>query len=237
MIIARLSTALILGFVSVFLQAQPAEQKITVTGKLVRAMAIGAESTGWAIEFESATPIEGKPVHSIQVSDRRAGEFEKLESKPVTATGQLTHRHGVETGEQIVLDVSSIKEAKAAAHPVSFSLSGSDWLLKDLGGSAVVDNSHATLKFPETGKIAGNGSCNQFFGSVEIHGDSVKVGPLASTRMACPDEAVMNQEAKYLEALQAVERFEWKDPYLLIYCKGLEQPLRFTRIAATDEKK
>ena len=48
--------------------------------------------------------------------------------------------------------------------------------------------------------------------------------------MACP-EAVMNQESKYLEALQAAERFEWKDPYLLIYCKGLEKPLRFTRMA------
>jgi heat shock protein HslJ len=48
--------------------------------------------------------------------------------------------------------------------------------------------------------------------------------------MACP-EAVMNQETKYLQALQSAERFEWKDPYLLIYCKGLEKPLRFTRMA------
>jgi len=44
----------------------------------------------------------------------------------------------------------------------------------------------------------------------------------------------MNQEAKYLEELQAAERFEWKDPYLLIYCKGIEKPLRFSR--TTPEK-
>jgi hypothetical protein len=43
-------------------------------------------------------------------------------------------------------------------------------------------------------------------------------------------EAVMNQEMKYLNALQAAERFEWNDPYLLIYCKGFEKPLRFTRM-------
>jgi heat shock protein HslJ len=49
--------------------------------------------------------------------------------------------------------------------------------------------------------------------------------------MACP-EAVMNQETKYLDALQAAERFEWKAPYLLIYCKGFEKPLRFTRMRA-----
>jgi hypothetical protein len=43
-------------------------------------------------------------------------------------------------------------------------------------------------------------------------------------------EAVMNQEMKYLNALQAAERFEWNNPYLLIYCKGFEKPLRFTRM-------
>jgi heat shock protein HslJ len=236
MSIARLRTALVLAFVSVYLQAQPTPQKITMTGKLVREMAMGGESTGWTVELESTTTIDGKPVNSIQVSDRNAGEFEKLENQRVRATGQLTHRHGVETGEQLVLQVSSIKEAKAAARPASFSLAGSAWLLKDLSGGAVINNSHATLKFPEAGKIAGNGSCNQFFGSVEIHGDTIKVGPLASTRMACADQAAMHQEAKYLEALQAVERFEWKDPYLLMYCKGIDKPLRFTRIPAPAEK-
>ena len=61
-----------------------------------------------------------------------------------------------------------------------------------------------------------------FFGTAEIKGDAIKMGPLGSTRMACPEPA-MNQEAKYLEALQAAERFEWKDPYLLIYCKGIRK--------------
>ena len=42
----------------------------------------------------------------------------------------------------------------------------------------------------------------------------------------------MNQETKYLEALQAAERFEWKEPYLLIHCNGFEKPLRFTRTPA-----
>ena len=57
--IARLSTGLILALVGVYLQAQPPEQTITVTGKLVRAMAIGGESTGWALELESATLSTG----------------------------------------------------------------------------------------------------------------------------------------------------------------------------------
>jgi heat shock protein HslJ len=233
--IARLSTGLILALVGVHLMAQPAEQKITVTGKLVRAMAIGGESTGWTLELESATTIDGKQVNSIQVSYRKTGKLEKLQNKSVTATGKVAHRHGAETGEYPVLDVSSIREAEAAAQPAppqprSFSLSNSEWLLEDLNGRRVLDNIQATLTFPEAGKVAGNGSCNRFFGPAEIHVDAIKLGPLASSRKACPEE-VMSQETKYLEALKVAERFEWKDPYLVIYCKDDDKPLRFTRMA------
>jgi heat shock protein HslJ len=46
--------------------------------------------------------------------------------------------------------------------------------------------------------------------------------------MACL-EAVMNQEAKYLKALQDAERFELEGSTLRITCRGMEQPLRFVR--------
>jgi len=46
----------------------------------------------------------------------------------------------------------------------------------------------------------------------------------------------MNQETKYLNALQAAERYEWKDPYLLIYSNGLDKPLRFTRASPENAK-
>jgi heat shock protein HslJ len=231
--IARLITGLILALASVFLEAQSPEQEITATGKLVRAMAIGGESTGWVLELEPGITIGGKQVNSIQVSYRKNSKLEKLADKRVSATGKLGQQTGVESGEQPVLRVSSIKEAAATdAAPTpttAFNLLGSEWQLEDLGGVAA-NHGRATLTFPEAGKVAGNGSCNRFFGSAEINGDAIKLSALGSTRMACP-EPTMNQEAKYLEALQAAERFEWKDPYLLIYCKGFEKPLRFTRMA------
>ena len=228
--IPRFTPALILALVAT-LPAQSPEKKITVTGKLTRVMAIGAESTGWSVEFDSAATIEGKPLHSIQIRYGKTARLEKLANKQVRATGKPAHLHGVETGDQPVLEVSSIKEVKAPSHPATlaaFDLSGSEWLLEDLGGVAVLDKVQATVAFPESGKTAGNGTCNRFFGSVEIHGDAIHFGPLASSRMACPEE-LMNQETKYLQALQSAERFEWKDPYLLIYSKGVEKPLRFSR--------
>jgi hypothetical protein len=86
-------------------------------GKLVRAMAIGGESIGWILELDSAVTFDGKPVNSILVSYRKIKQLEKLENARVSVTGKITHRHGVETGEHLVLDVSSIKETKAAAQP------------------------------------------------------------------------------------------------------------------------
>jgi heat shock protein HslJ len=230
--IARL-VAVTLAFAGVYLQAQATGQEISVTGRLARAMAIGAETTGWVLELESAITVGGKQLNLIQVSYPKTKKLEKLANKRVSATGTLGRVSGVETGEQPVLNVSSIKEAEAANAATSpgaaFNLSGTDWQLEDLGGVAA-DQGNATLTFPEAGKVAGNGSCNRFFGSSEINGDAIKLGAMGSTRMACP-EAIMNQESKYLEALQAAERFEWKDPYLLIYSKGFEKPLRFTRLS------
>jgi heat shock protein HslJ len=121
--------------------------------------------------------------------------------------------------------------AAAAATVDTFNLVGSEWLLEELAGSGVIDNARATLSSPEAGKVSGNGSCNRFFGPAEVARAAVKLGPFGSTRMACP-EVAMNQETKYLNALQAAERYQWRDPSLLVYCKGFDKPLRFTRVSA-----
>jgi heat shock protein HslJ len=226
---ARIGIGLTLAICCICFMAAPQEQNITVRGQLTRAMAIGGESTGWAIQLDSETNIDGKQVHSIEIQTQDISQLESLQDKRVRATGKIVHRRGVETGNRAILDVSSIREIKAKpAAAAAIDLTGSEWLLEDLAGSGVIDNVQATLAFPEAGKLAGNGSCNRFFGSAQITGDAIKLSPLGVTRRACP-EAVMNQETKYLKALQAAERFEQKDSYLLVYCRGFEKPLRFTR--------
>jgi heat shock protein HslJ len=231
--IVRITIGLTLALFCICFEAIPQEQKITVTGKLIRALAIGGESTGWAIQLDSEISIDGKQVNSIEVDSNEMKKLAKVENKRITATGSLSHRHGVETGERSILHLSSISEVKAKPAPAAaFDLAGSEWLLEDLGGSGVIDNVQATLAFPEAGKVSGNGSCNRFFGPAALSGNVVKLGPLGAARMACP-EAVMNQETKYLNALQTAGRFEWTGSYLLLHCKGFEKPLRFTRKEAS----
>jgi len=123
---------------------------------------------------------------------------------------------------------------KAARKPLS--LPGSEWRLVDLAGTPIVPDSKPTLAFPDVGRVAGNGSCNRFTGNVSVEGDIIKVGALASTRMACMDNNISQQEDAYLKALQAATHFSYQYPYLLIYTEGFEQPLRFTRVGAEHPK-
>jgi hypothetical protein len=91
--------------------AEP-EPSLTVTGKLVRVMAIGAESTGWSVELVSPIKVENKELNSIQVRYRSGSKLEKLADKRVKASGKITVQHGRETGAYPVLEISSIKEVK-----------------------------------------------------------------------------------------------------------------------------
>ena len=116
-----------------------------------------------------------------------------------------------------------------AAAPSAPFLQGTAWRLERLGGTAGIPGVEVTLEFPEEGKAVGRASCNRFFGTVEISGESIRFGPLASTKMVCIDAATSAQEKKYLEALQAAERIAYDGPVLVLYSKGNDQPLRFSR--------
>ena len=114
--IARASMGLILTLGCVCLHADENNpQKITMVGTLHRAMAIGAESTGWTVQVDSGTIIDGKPISSIEVSDtHKPKQLEDFENKRVKIAGKVVYRHGVETGVQPYIEITSIK-----ADPVS----------------------------------------------------------------------------------------------------------------------
>jgi formylmethanofuran:tetrahydromethanopterin formyltransferase len=110
--IARIATVVMMVLVCACAQAPQAQTKMTVTGTLARAMVLGGESTGWSIQVDPEITVDGKPVHSIEIRYKDAQKLERLKDKRVNATGKLTHKHGVETGDRPVLEVSSIQESK-----------------------------------------------------------------------------------------------------------------------------
>ena len=122
----------------------------------------------------------------------------------------------------------SLSLAACAGQPAAPSLTGTEWRLEALGDSAVMERSQATLIFPEAGRVAGNGSCNRFFGSVRITQGHIDFDQMGSTKMACMGPA-NEQEARYLAALQKAERYELQGRTLLIHVQGMAQPLRFVQ--------
>jgi len=95
-------------------QETPVEGTVEATGKLVKVMAVGAESTGWAIEFDKEVSFGGNGVHSIE-AEGDVKKFAKLENKKVTAKGNIVHRSGTERKDRLVFVVQKIKEWKALA--------------------------------------------------------------------------------------------------------------------------
>lgn len=64
-------------------------------------------------------------------------------------------------------------------------------------------NQYLTL---EAGKVSGFAGCNNFFGSYEKNGSSLKFSALSSTRKAC-EKPIMDVEYQFLQKLGSTKRF------------------------------
>lgn len=80
------------------------------------------------------------------------------------------------------------------------------WRIEDVNGGGVIDSARLEITFAADGGVTGYGGCNSFTGRYAQDGASVEIGPLASTRRACAAEALTLQEARVLQALDAVTR-------------------------------
>lgn len=104
------------------------------------------------------------------------------------------------------------------------------WQVEDIDGGGIIDSAHITLQIDDDG-ISGSTGCNRYFGAVAIAGSAFVADAIGSTRMACAP-ALMQQEQRFVQALQAVRRFELSGDFLLLYDDS--QVLRL-RLIATDE--
>ena len=99
--------------------------------------------------------------------------------------------------------------AESSAANATPALLGTTWRLAELGGKPAPlgqDGKAATLEFMAEGKrAAGFAGCNRMTGPYELHGDSLRLGPFALTRMACMKG--MDLEKQYVETLQRTRAY------------------------------
>lgn len=108
-------------------------------------------------------------------------------------------------------------------------LPGSAWQVTTFAGQTPLADHPITFEFDNEGNIAGDASCNRFGGTCTIDGNTIKIGPLRSTRRACEPE-IMQQEQKFLALLSAATAWSMDGDGLVLTAPDGE--IRASRTAA-----
>jgi heat shock protein HslJ len=94
-----------------------------------------------------------------------------------------------------------------------------NWTVRQIDGKPLVSGSEVSLAFGDDGMIAGNASCNRYFGKFTLTGESLTISSSGATRMMC-DAHLMEQENHLLKILEATTRFEiGQDGSLILHAK------------------
>ena len=113
-------------------------------------------------------------------------------------------------------DVASPGPAAAAGSSgEAAALVGPTWVAEDIQGRGVIDDLQSHITFTAEGQAHGSGGCNNFTGGYRLEGATLALGPLASTKKACPP-AIMNQEAGFHEALGATRGYRFENGLLFL---------------------
>lgn len=99
-------------------------------------------------------------------------------------------------------------------------LVGTEWQLVQLDGKPVKpeEGKFTLTLLAEGNRFAGVGACNRLMGKYEAtEKGALKIGPVASTMMACPR---MEQEDAYTKMLEAITHYDMDGPMLLLLSDG-----------------
>ncbi|GIZ13287.1 META domain-containing protein [Pseudomonas sp. NCCP-436] len=77
-----------------------------------------------------------------------------------------------------------------------------------IGERPLIDRSHLSITFAADGRAHGNAGCNHWFASYQLDGERLRFESPGSTRRMCAP-ALMEQEQRFLAALEKVERWDF----------------------------
>jgi heat shock protein HslJ len=121
----------------------------------------------------------------------------------------------------------------SAATPADISIPA--WRPTHLGEMRLEDNNEMFVQFEDNGQLRGHGGCNLFSGNYDLEDGSLQVGPLRSTRMACPEPA-MSFEMSFMEALQTPAKASIVGNKLVLRTTRDDIAIRFTAIDQVEGK-
>lgn len=190
--------------------------------------------------------VDGQRLPVAMEGDYKALETAYLKATPqpgqpllASLEGLVTQRPSMEEGHppQTTLVVErfiAVWPRESCGNTLADSLlRGTYWKLVRLGDNSVVaatKQREAHLVFSaEELRVTGNGGCNRVIGSYQLDGDRLRFGRMASTMMSCPDG--MDQEKRFLEALEHVERYRIRGSHLELLDTTGTVSARFEEVA------
>jgi heat shock protein HslJ len=130
-------------------------------------------------------------------------------------------------GDRLTLRTATGAIAVEFSLSESLGLSDSEWVMSlyYVGGDAVTSplaDTTITASFTADGKLSGSAGCNRYHGSYQVDGESLTIGPVATTKMACPEPpGVMEQEAAFLILLENTAAYQiMGDTLILLDANG-----------------
>lgn len=109
------------------------------------------------------------------------------------------------------------------------------WKVQSIQEIAVIKNSSARLKFNQENKLSGSASCNNLSSSYNSQDNALTIAPIATTRKMCLP-ALMEQEARLLQSLNKVKRFELYNGQLSMYDQQGQLQIKAKRIKEKTSK-
>ncbi len=90
--------------------------------------------------------------------------------------------------------------AGCAAAPTAPEVYGR-WVIEQARSAPILDKRRARLVLGRDARLSGHDSCNAMSASFTLDGERIRIGPVVTTRMACP-ELLLEQEDRILTALE-----------------------------------
>lgn len=92
-----------------------------------------------------------------------------------------------------------------------YGAAGKVWVLTEMGGTAFT--ARATMEFGEDGRVSGKAPCNSYSAQQSVPYPWFKLGPVMSTKMACPDLA---RETAFFAMLEKMTLSEVSNETLIL---------------------
>jgi putative lipoprotein len=118
-------------------------------------------------------------------------------------------------GCQSASEPTSAPLVQPVSQAVPAALVGTSWAAESIDGRRVLERAPSTVTFGEGQRLSGQAACNRYFGTYELGEGALRLKPAGATRMAC-EPAVMDQETRFLQALETVTAFRHEAGALLL---------------------